>query len=72
MYSELPLHFCDGFSAVLSKPVSAAKSYLLQTSCCQILFVLDNVHAQIGDNVGVRQDQSVNGHTTVVIESCWI
>ena len=28
--------------------------------CCQILFALDNVHVQIGDNVGVRQDQSLN------------
>ena len=76
MYSELPSQVCDGFSAVFSKPVSAscvaAKPYLLQASCCQILFVLDNVQVQIGDNVGVRQDQSLNGHATVVTESCSI
>ena len=57
MYSELPSHFCDGFSAVFIKPFSAfcvaAKSYLLQVSCCQIIFVLDKVHVQIGDNVSV-------------------
>ena len=76
VYSELPSHFCDGFSAVFPKPVSAScvavKSNLLQASCCQILLVLNTIHAQIWDNVGVRQDQSLNGHATIVAESCWI